>query len=48
MDVYYIHLYPGEDPPYDDLCISLFEGKKAKDPVSIKADLVFDTNYLFR
>lgn len=40
-------IYPGEEPPYDDLCISLFEGKKARDPVSTKAELVFDTNYLF-
>lgn len=21
-------IYPGEEPPYDDICISLFEGKK--------------------
>ena len=40
-------IYPGEEAPYDDLCISLFEGKKARDPVSTKAELVFDTNYLF-
>ena len=29
------------------ICISLFEGKKARDPVSTKSELVFDTNYLF-
>jgi len=40
-------IYPGEEAPYEDICISLFEGKKARDPVSTKAELVFDTNYLF-
>lgn len=40
-------IYPGEEAPYNDICISLFEGKKAKDPVSTKEDLVFDTNYLY-
>ena len=40
-------IYPGEEAPYEDICISLFEGKKARDPVSTKPELVFDTNYLF-
>ena len=40
-------IYPGEETPYEDICISLFEGKKARDPVSTKAELVFNTNYLF-
>ena len=40
-------IYPGEEAPYDNITISIFEGKKAKDPVSTKAELVFDTNYLF-
>ena len=40
-------MYEGDEVPFNDLDISLFEGKKAKDPISTKPDLVFDSNYLF-
>ena len=39
-------LYPDDSIPFDDINISLFEGKKPRDPVSTKPDLTFDTNFL--
>lgn len=39
-------LYPDDEIPFDDINISLFEGKKPRDPVSTKPDLTFDTNFL--
>ena len=41
-------LYPNDEVPFDDINISLFEGKKPKDPVSTKPDIAFDTNFLFQ
>ena len=41
-------LYPGDDIPFDDICVSLFEGKRPKEPVAAKPDFVFDTNYIFQ
>jgi hypothetical protein len=40
-------LYENDSVPFDDVNISLFEGKKLKDPVSTKPDFVFDSNFLF-
>ena len=41
-------LYPNDEVPFDDINISLFEGKKPKDPISTKPDIAFDSNFLFQ
>jgi protein KTI12 len=40
-------LYSDDTIPFENINISLFEGKKLKEPISTKPDYVFDTNFLF-
>jgi protein KTI12 len=40
-------IYPQEEPPYDDIYNSLFEGKRPRDPVSTKPEQSFDSNFLY-
>ena len=40
-------LYENDSIPFDNINISLFEGKKLKDPISTKPEFVFDSNFLF-
>lgn len=41
-------LYPKDEIPFDNITVSIFEGKKPKEPVSSKPELTFDTNFLFQ
>ena len=36
-------LYENDSIPFDNINISLFEGKKLKDPISTKPEFVFDS-----
>lgn len=40
-------VYPDDEIPFDDLNVSLFEGRKLKEPQSTKSEISFDTNFLF-
>jgi len=40
-------MYFEEQPPYEDIHLSLFEGKRPRDPVSTKPEQTFDSNFLY-
>jgi tRNA uridine 5-carbamoylmethylation protein Kti12 len=40
-------LYFEEEPLYEDIYLSLFEGKRPRDPVSAKPEQPFDSNFLY-
>ena len=39
-------VYPDDTLPYEDIDVSLFEGKKPKEPISTKMDIAFDGDYM--
>ncbi len=39
-------LYFEEEPLYEEIFLSLFEGKRPRDPVSSKPEQTFDSNFL--
>jgi tRNA uridine 5-carbamoylmethylation protein Kti12 len=40
-------MYFEEEPPYEDIFFSLFEGKRPRDPISAKPEQPFDSNFLY-
>jgi len=42
-----IHIRYDEDTPFDDIQKCVIAGKKPRDPVSTKAENVFDANFIY-